>query len=194
MAKSKSTRHRAPKRKSGRKAAIHRPREVEICERHYELVNGCIEIDGHRLDAQRIEQFRGLVEDRYRIATRPRMAAGVPSIGDPVEYAHRVGLSDLLWRHRPDVKAKERLSELGSELQKRAMSISAMDGFYFTDAPARGPGAEALGKLIEEAETELTRLRHFACSIGTQGAGYLQNWIAREEEFQRIGTQEVGNG
>src|SRR6185437_9846393 len=123
MAKSKSTRHRAPKRKSGRKAAIHRPREVEICERHYELVNGCIEIDGHRLDAQRIEQFRGLVEDRYRIAMRPDRAAGVPGVSDPVDYAHSVGFSDLLWRHRPDVKAEKRVLELASELTKRAMSI-----------------------------------------------------------------------
>jgi len=181
------------KRKPSRKAT-RRPREIEICERRYELVNGCIEIDGHRLDAQRIEQFRGLVEDRYRIAMRPDRAAGVPGVGDPVDYAHSVGFSDLLWRHRPDVKAEKRVLELASELTKRAMSINAMRGFYFTDPPARGPGSVALRALVEAAQAELYRLSHFAESIAKQDALHLQDWIAREEEFQRIGTQEVRHG
>lgn len=172
----------------GRAQRRRRQREVEILGNTFPLVNGCIEVEGHRLNAEQIERYEYLAQARFGVATRPN--PHMPAPQHPGTWARHMGLLDLLSEYQPASKAKERIGELTRALSDAALAIGTMREFAFWMTEARGPGCVALQGLIEDAQTELSRLRHFANSIATQDATKLEDWIEREREFERIGREK----
>lgn len=177
MAKSKVVRRH-------RKAA--RPRTIKVCGLEYPIKNGSIEVTGHVLGPQQIEEFKAKADSRLARALTPNPYTTRPQ--DPEDWARAMGLDDLLAPYRPSKCAKERISSLSYTLSRRALSIGSMSEFLFWDENARRSGCKTLMELIGAAEMQLMRLRYFAQMMQGEDEGKLQDWIRHEKHYQEIGA------
>jgi hypothetical protein len=155
---------------------------VNICGFRYPIVGGFVEIDGHKLNPEQVELFAIKARERLEIASRPGS-----SIQDQFGYACQLGLSDLLWVHRPTAKARDRLLNLGDKLSKIAMQMQNLREFsFYQDSFAAGEGSVLLLRLVQEAERRLFKIKHFAASMATEHSTKLQDWTKREAEFKQL--------
>jgi len=172
--------------KKSRAARRTRTRTVKIDGLHYPIGrDGLVEVDGHRLSKRQVEQLEGLIADRRRIAEKP---GSLIREWDADNYARSVGLQDLLYRYAPRAKAKERLGTLPLELSRTVLSIGSLREFLFFDEGTVGEhGCALLQSLVGDAESQLASLRHFVDSMAMQRSTKLHDWVAREQEFERLG-------
>jgi hypothetical protein len=182
------TKRSVPRRKaksSPSKSAKRRKRDkfIEIGQFQYPVVDGLVEIEGHKLNPRQAELFRQKYDERLQIADRPGS-----DIRHPSQYARQLALSDLLWQYRPTAKAEKRLLDLSENLRKVTMQIGDLREFsFYSDGFATQEGSVFLLRLVQEAERRLLRIKHFASSMATERKTKLQDWTKREAEFEQLG-------
>jgi hypothetical protein len=119
------------------------------------LQNGKLCIEGHQLNEEQERELIRTVHERMAIANRPKSG-----IQNAREYAHRIALTDLLFKHRPRNQAKDQLLWLGCGLSDAAHVISTMRAYSFhqSGAPVEH-AAQLVSKLVGEAEKRVASLR-----------------------------------
>jgi hypothetical protein len=156
---------------------------VEIELRFYQrLPDGRLLVDGHRLNAEQEKVFRDKIAERLRIANNGR-----PMERDKTEYAHDLGLSDLLYKYSPRTLAKERLLSLGMSVSDIAHSITGMRELpFYQEGFTNKVVCRMLTDLVAESKRRLARLEHFSESMTLESTTKLHHWTARQAQFERI--------
>ena len=171
------------KRKAAKRTRRTRqPREVELVCRTFRRVAGGVEIQGHILNEAQVAQYTEHAEQRLRYFT----AHTSHNYGETLDLAHHDALVHVLMATAPALKAQERILRLcGGELLTATGSMR--DLYYNLHSPANKAAGIMLRSLVEKMQRRLAQLHHLAESLILQESTKLQDWTAREVEYQRLG-------
>lgn len=140
-----------------------------------------IEIDGHQLSPEMVEKLHSAIEYRR----------GQQKPGDPHDRPARVGLSDVLWPHRPNQKATGRLVELYTRMGGVNLAVANMGRYPFSqeDGTIREAGCTLLRQLASEHVRAARILQHIAETIERERGAKLQDWITWDKALEGMERQ-----
>lgn len=156
---------------------------VEIFGRTFtKLKGGGIDIDGHLLTPEQLEQFRDDVVSRFH-------AIKTGSDEERAEQAVRLALGHILWQYRPTSTAKEWLRGIVNDLESVSHALMALEGYpYYQTGPAALRGIEALNGLRGDLNRVVDAMTHLntAMTAERNGGLKLQEMMDRREAFESL--------
>jgi hypothetical protein len=137
-----------------------------------------IEIEGgHLLTPEQHGEYEAHQAERHR--THPNNSF----------LAERQALSNLLWKYRGSVRAKEQLQGLWQELRHITSAVTNLTQFPFYDddnAATRMAGCHVLGRLSVELYLIGKKLSMIEEGIRFEDREKLQDWTARQEAIEGV--------
>jgi hypothetical protein len=100
-------------------------------------------------------------------------------------------LNDFISGYRPSRKVPERLLEICRQATASALAVGQMKDFNFPKGPVRAAGCQLLKDMAEDLFNACKKLSAVVNSVETEEHTKLQDWLAQDEQYAKIGTGPV---
>jgi hypothetical protein len=146
-----------------------------------------IEVDGHQLTPTMYASYKNCVESRKQI--NGNLA---------IWQIEQMALNDFLSGWRPSRRIGEQIAAVYDRAMDVSLAMGPMKDYNFFSSrskPVVQAGSELLRKLGLEMYNVSARITALAMNVEAEADSKLQDWIARDEAYQRIGRMmEVTHG